>query len=409
MVISEHPVLVVMAAAAAAPFLAEIPIGIRVPVIVVEVLLGILIGPHVLGFVQPDGPTSTTALGGFMSTMQLIGTSAVLFMAGMEIDFGKARGRPLKLALSGWLLSVGLAFLAVGLLHAIPGVNAPMMVTIALTTTGLGALLPILRDSGQLATPYGIHLQAAGAIGEVGPIVATSLLLSSRYSTLQELGFLLALIVLVGLAATAGMRARPPRLIALLGRTMQASTQLPVRLALLVVAGFMVVAVEFGFEGIFGAFVAGMVVGLATRGEEGRPFRAKVDAVFFAWFVPFFFIGTGLQFDLGALTSSATTMFLIPAFLVLFLLVRGVTVCFYRKELSHPQRLSFALSSSVASLSLVVVITQIGLRVGSMNPDVAQALIGAALLSLLLFPTLANVRFSKVAAPELWGQRKGTE
>lgn len=398
MMLTEHPIFVVVVAAVAAPLLAELPIGLRVPVVVLEVLLGILIGPHVLGLVQLDGIASATQLTGFLLTMQMIGTAMVLFMAGMEIDFTEIRGRPLSLALSGWLLSVGLAFLAVVLLHVIPGVHAPMMVTIALTTTGLGALLPVLRDGGQLQTPFGLHLLAAGTIGEVGPIVATSLILSDRYSTLQEFGFLLALLALVGVAATAGIRARSPKLLALLSRTMQASTQLPVRLAFLVVAGFMVVSVEFGFEGILGAFAAGMVVGLATRGEEGKPFRAKIDAVCFGWFAPFFFIGTGLQFDLGALTHSATTMLLIPAFLALFLLVRGMAVFLYRNDISSPERLPFALSASVASLGLVIVITQIGLRTGSMNPYIAQALVGAALLSLLLYPTLSGVLLSRVAS-----------
>jgi hypothetical protein len=122
----------------------------------------------VLGLVQAEG---------FLSTMQHIGTAAVLFMAGMEIDLEQIRGRPLSLALRGWIASVGLAFLAVAVLDVIPGVRAPWMVTIALTTTGLGALLPILRDGGQLETPFGRQLLAAGTIGEVGPIVATALCL----------------------------------------------------------------------------------------------------------------------------------------------------------------------------------------------------------------------------------------
>jgi Kef-type K+ transport system membrane component KefB len=211
----------------------------------------------------------------------------------------------------------------------------------------------------------------------------------------QELGFLLALLALVGLAVAVGIRARPPKLLALLSRLMHTSTQLPVRLALLVLAAFMVVSVEFGFEGILGAFAAGMVVGLATRGEEGKPFRVKIDAVCFGWFVPFFFIGTGLQFDLGALTHEAVTMLLMPAFLLMFLLVRGAVVLLYRNDIPRPERLPFALSASVASLGLVVVMTSIGLRAKHMNPIIAQALVGAALLSLLLYPTLAGTLRSR--------------
>ena len=395
MTLANHPILVILAVAVLAPLLAETRIGVRVPVVVLEVLLGILIGPHVLGLVQYDADGG--AFGGFLSLMFLIGAAATLFMAGMELDFAQIRGRPLSLALRGWIASLGLALLFVALLHVIPGVHAPLMVAIALQTTGLGVLLPILRDSGQLETSFGHHLLAAGTIGEVGPIIAVALVLSDRYSTLQEFGFLLALLTLVGFSVAVGIGARPPRLLALLSRTLRTSTQLPVRLALFVLAGFIVVALDFGFESILGAFAAGMVVGIATRGEEGKPFRAKIDAVCFGWFTPFFFVGTGIQFDLSALTHEATTMLLVPAFLVLFLAVRGVPVFLYRNDLRKSERLPFALSASAASLSLVVVITQIGLRVRSMNPDIAQALVGAALLSLLVYPTLAGVLLSRAA------------
>jgi Kef-type K+ transport system membrane component KefB len=400
MMLADHPIFVVLAVAVAAPLLAEIPIGLRVPVVVLEVVLGILIGPHVLGLVQfGPGGVLGAPFGGFLSVMFLVGVAATLFMAGMEIDFAKISGRPLSLALRGWIASLGLALLVVALLHVIPGVHAPMMVVIALSTTGLGVLLPILRDGGQLETPFGRQLLAAGTIGEVGPIVAVSLALSDRYSSLQEFGFLLALLALVGLAAAVGMRARSPKLLALLSRMMQTSTQLPVRLALLVLAGFIVVSAEFGFEAILGAFVAGMVVGLATRGEAGKPFRAKIDAVCFGWFTPFFFVGTGIQFDLGALTRDATTMLLVPAFLVLFLMVRGVPVFLYRNDVPKPERLPFALSASVASLGLVVVITQIGLQTKNMNPEIAQALVVAALLSLLLYTTLVGFLLSRAGNP----------
>jgi Kef-type K+ transport system membrane component KefB len=386
----DHPVMLVIAVGILAPLLAEIPIGLRLPVVVLEVLLGILIGPEVLGLVEQ---------GAFLEAMYAVGTAAVLFMAGMELDFAQIRGRPLTLALGGWGTSVALGFLAVALLHVIPGVEAPMMVTIALTTTGLATLIPILRDGGQLETAFGRLLLAAGTVGEVGPIVAVSLILSDRYSSWQEAGFLLVFLALVAGAAAIGIGARPPAVLDLLARTLRQSTQLPVRLALFLMAGLGVIAAEIGFERILGAFAAGMIVGLATRGREGEPFRAKIDAVCFGFLTPFFFVGTGIAFDPGALTRDLTTMILVPSFLLLFLIVRGVPVLLYRRELTGPERLPFALSSSVASLGLVVVITQVGLRTKTMDPDIAQALVGAALLSLLVYPTLAGFLLSRRAAP----------
>src|SRR5271155_5552306 len=141
-----HPIVWILAAAVLAPLLAEIPIGFTVPVVVLEVVLGVVIGPHVLNLVQFDG---------FVVTMFTIGMATTLFMAGMELDFSEIKGRPLFLAVGGWTVSTLLGATVVGLLHAIPQVRAPLMVTLAMCTTGLGVLVPIFRDSGQLRTAFG--------------------------------------------------------------------------------------------------------------------------------------------------------------------------------------------------------------------------------------------------------------
>ena len=387
--VTGHPVFWILVVAVAAPLLAEIPLGFRVPVVVLEVMLGMAIGPHGLDLVRFEG---------FVAVMFVFGMAATLFMAGMELDWARIRGRPLSLAAKGWIFSLLLGFAIIGILHVVPFVRAPLMVALTLVTTSLGVLLPVFRDSGQLDTPFGRLFLAAGTIGEVGPIVVMSLLLSQRYSTWQEVGYLISFLGIVMMAAAVGMGMRPPRLLAVLNRTMHASTQLPVRISLLLVAGLFVLAEDFGLESIFGAFAAGMVVGLVTRGEAGEPLRTKIDAVTFGWFFPFFFVGTGVQFDLPALTRDLTTLFLVPTFLVLFLLVRGLPVVLYRKDLAPQERVPFVLASAVASLSIVVVVTEIGMRTHTMKHDIAAALVGAALLSVMLLPTIAGVLLGRTAA-----------
>lgn len=382
MTLTEHPVFVVMAVAAAAPLLAELPKRLRVPVVVLEVLLGVVVGPHGLDWLAP---------GHFMDKMSQIGMATLLFMAGMEIDFSRIRGRPLLLGLGGWGMSLGIGLLVVAVLHVLPGVDAPMMVTLALATTGLGVLLPALRDGGQLDSAYGRLLLAAGTVGELGPIVLVSLLLSQRYGTMQETGLLLVFLLLMAGAAAVGMGLRPPRVLALLSRTLHASTQLPVRLVLVVVAAAGVLSETMGFERILGAFAAGMIVGLTIRGEEGEALRVKLDAVCFGLLVPFFFVGTGMMFDLPALLHDTRSMLLPPALMAVMLLVRGLPVLLYRNDLRPDERLPFALSSSVSSLGLVVVIAEIGVRTQSMSPEVSRALVAAALLSTLVFPTAASL------------------
>lgn len=129
-------------------------------------------------------------------------------------------------------------------------------------------------------------------------------------------------------------------------------------------------------------------------GGEGAPFREKIDAVLFGWFIPFFFVGTGIKFEIQALVRDATTLLLVPTFLLLFLLVRGGPVLIYRKVLPPNERLPFALFSAVASLSLIVVITELGVHAG-MSADIAAAVVGAAVLSVLLFPTIAGVLLAR--------------
>jgi len=383
-----HPVFWILAAAVLAPLLAEIPLSFKVPVVVLEVLLGIVIGPHVLNLVQFDG---------FVVTMFGIGMATTLLMAGMDLDFSEIKGRPLILAVGGWIVSVLLGVTVVGLLHAIPRVHAPLMVTLAMCTTGLGVLIPIFRDSDQLRTAFGRFVLASGTVGEVGPIVAMSLLLSQHYSTWQEGGFLLAFLAIVAIAIAVGVSARPPKILAMLNRHMHKSTQLPLRIAMLMLAALLLLADKFGFDSIFGAFAGGMILGQATRGEGGKALREKMETISFGWFYPFFFVGTGIKFDIAALGQDLTTMLLVPTFTVFFLLVRGAPVLLYSGHIDAAQRLPFALSSAVPSLSIIVVITEIGVRAKSMNPDIAAALIGAALLSVLLFPTIASSLLSRSA------------
>ena len=136
------------------------------------------------------------------------------------------------------------------------------------------------------------------------------------------------------------------------------------------------------------------------RYRPRSPFREKLEAVSFGWFYPFFFVGTGVKFDVPALFANLTTMLLVPTFLLLFLFIRGAPVyLLYRGAIARGQRLPFALASAVPSLSIIVVITDIGVQAKTINHDIASALIGAALLSVMLFPTIAGVLLGRAALP----------
>jgi Kef-type K+ transport system membrane component KefB len=218
---------------------AKIPVGVRLSVVVLEMVLGIIIGPQVLGLAPAEGLLGW--LGG------KLGLAALFFMAGMELDLERVRGRPLTLAIRGWLLSLVLGLVAAALLYVLPIMHSPMMVGLALSTTALGTLLPILRDAGQLETEFGRLVLAAGAVGEFGPVVMVSLALTGKYSEWLKIGLMLMFVAIAFGAARIALGARPPRVIELLTRTMESSSPLPVRLSLLLLAVFVVLSENFGF------------------------------------------------------------------------------------------------------------------------------------------------------------------
>jgi Kef-type K+ transport system membrane component KefB len=381
-----------MAIAVIASLLAELRLGpIRVPVVVWEMVFGIVLGPQVLGFVRADG-----LLEWFGGT---VGLGALMFMAGMDLDLQKVKGLPLTLAFRGWALSLGLGLAAAALLHLVPGVHAPMMTALVLATTALGTFMPTLRDSGKLDSKFGNLVLAAGVMGEFGPVIVVSLVLTRVYGAWQEAALMLAFVALATGAAFVGLGFRPPKILDLLERTMHSSTQLPVCLSLLVVAAFDVLSEKFGLEAVLGAFAAGMVVGLASQGETGKVFREKMEAVCFGFLVPFFFVVSGINLNFRALLQNPKTMLLLPIFLALFLVVRGTPVFLYGKDLTKEERWPFALYSATA-LPMVVAITAIGVHTGRMRSDIAAALIVAGLLSVLLFPTIAGALLSKGALPD---------
>ena len=385
--LSSHPVFVVLAIVFLSSLLAELRFNdVRVPVVVWEMLLGILIGPQVLGLVKAGGLLQWLG--------DTLGLAALFFMAGMDLDLQKVKGRPLTLALRGWVLSLGIAIVIATALHSLPIVHAPMMVALVLTTTAMGTFLPILRDAGRVDSRFGAYVLASGAVGEFAPVLAVSLVLTREYGAWQEVALMLAFAVIAVGAALVALGLRPPKVLALLERGMHSSTQLPVAISLLLLASFDLLSRTIGMEAVLGAFAAGMVVGLASKGEPGKPFREKMEAICFGFFVPFFFVVSGVNLNLGALLHSTKSMLLVPLFLFLFLMVRGTPALLYRKDIPRYERLPFALYSATA-LPMVVAITNIGVRTGQMGTDIAAALVGAALMSVLLFPAIAGSLLSK--------------
>jgi Kef-type K+ transport system membrane component KefB len=365
---------IVMIAALAAITVAVVPNRFAPPVVVVELLLGILIGPEVLEIAQTDD---------FIEFFSNLGLGMLFFFAGYEIDFERIRGMPLRLGILGWLLSIGLAYAIGGALAAAGIVVSFLYTGSAMATTAIGTLIPILRDNGELKTRFGTYLLAAGGVGEFGPILLVTLVLSTA-NPLHEAAILIAFVVLALAMALVSVRLAWRGWPAL-ERTFEASSQLAVRITVVLVFGLVLLASKLGLDVLLGGFVAGMIVRMALKGHELQVFESKLTAVGFGFFVPFFFITSGIEFDLAAL-GSATALLKLALFFCLFLVVRGTpALLLYRQVLQARQRAALAFYSAT-ELPLVVAITTIATDTGHMKTSTAAGLVGAAMLSTLIFP-----------------------
>jgi Kef-type K+ transport system membrane component KefB len=375
--------LFVLLAAALAPIIAGL-IAARaktliVPVVVVELVLGVLIGPQ--GF-------ALAKVGPVLDAFSQLGLGFLFFFAGYEIRLPEIRGRPLVLAGKGWLISLALAYSCAAALEVSGVVWSGLLTGSALVTTAIGTLIPILRDEHRLGGDFGRQILAIGAVGEFGPVLIVTVLLTASTGAARQIVLLAAFVaiaVLTGLAASGAAS----RWFGFITASIDKSGQLPVRLAVLLVFALVVIAGSLGMDVILGAFAAGMIMRLIV-GEHGyAQFDSKMEAVGFGFLIPFFFIISGMNLDLDALLNGARGPLMLPLFFGLMLLVRGLpALLLYRRELPKDQLAPLALLSST-QLPLVVAITAIGVENGNMRPSTAAALVCAAVLTVLIFPTLA--------------------
>jgi Kef-type K+ transport system membrane component KefB len=375
--------LIVVAAAFAAPLALGLVPALKLPSVVLEIVAGILLGPSVLGWVEVDQAVEVLAT---------IGLAFLLFLAGLEIEFHKLRGRPLVLASLGYALSFVVALVGSWLLDAAGLAQSPLLVAIILTATSLGIVVPVLKDAGEIETGFGQLVVAAASIADFGAIVVLSLFFSREATgtgtKLLLLGSLAVLAAAIGVVVAGAERWS--RLTAVFARLQDTTAQIRVRGAFVLLVGFAAIAEHLGLEVILGAFIAGAVLTIVDRDRTMThpQFRLKLEAAGYGIFVPVFFVTSGVRFDLNALTSSASTLARVPLFLGALLLARGVPAILYRSTVGMRRTVVAGLLQAT-SLPFIVAATQIGMQLGKISEANGAALIGAGILSVILFPLLA--------------------
>lgn len=368
----------VVALGAATPLLARaVPRGIA-PGIVVELLAGLVIGPHGLGWISVDGPVDTLAQ---------LGLAFLFFLAGLEIDLGAIRGRVLRRSLVAYVAGLVLALGATMALHALGLVTSPVLLAVALSATGLGLVIPLLRDARLLTTPTGRVVAAAASVAEFTAVVVLALGFSSGHTPLLNVSLLGVLVALTLVVAVAGRRLGARAAVtALVDRLSGGTTQLRVRLSVALVVGFAALAQRLGLEVVLGAFFAGGILNVLDHGMRDHEFRGRLDGIGYGFLVPVFFIVSGARLDLSALSWWPDALVVVPLLTATLLVARGLPAFVLRLD-SLQQTVGVGLLCAT-SLPFIVTATQVGLAQGRLDPATAAAVTTAGLIGVCLFPAL---------------------
>jgi Kef-type K+ transport system membrane component KefB len=376
--------LVVAVVAFLAPLLAGLVPRRLLPAVVLEVLLGLAVGPQGLGWVKPQGA---------VELLYLMGLGFLLFLAGQDIDPKHFSDPMARMASAAYVISLALAFpVALGLISLVSGSADLRLIALSLTSSSLGILLPVVRDAGEIDSDFGQLTIMAGTVGEFGSLLLLTILFSADAKSTPEQ---ILYVVIMGVAAALtglGLYAlwRSGRMAKVLSALDDTASQLRVRGAFVILLIFAGLAHGFGVDSLLGAFVAGVVLRVADR--DDRPnievFQAKLDAIGFGFLIPVFFVVTGVQFNVDALFSHGSALELVPLLAVAFLVVRGVPALLYRKRVGTRGAVAVGFLQS-ATLTFPVVVAEIGLSLNLLSQASAAALIGAALISVLVFPAAA--------------------
>lgn len=355
-----------------------------VPDVVVLLVLGCLIGPSVLAVAE---------VGAGVELVRELGLGLLFLLAGTEIDPATLRARQGKQAVLTWLLCLGLALAVAWAFIPDATFSSAAVLAIAVTSTALGALLPILKDRGQLESPLGTAVMTHGAVGELMPVLAMALLLSTR-STWASAGVLLAFFALAVAVAVLPHRLvmRVPGIRAALVEGVDTTAQTAMRVTFWLLLTLMAAASVFELDVVLGAFAAGFII-RAVRPEGFHSYEERLEAVAYGFFIPVFFVTSGMNVDVVSVAEQPT---LLLTFIVMILVLRGGVV-WLRERFTRTgsgltgggDRRRLALYAATG-LPIIVAVTELGVSRELMPEDIATVLVAAGALTVLVFPFLAR-------------------
>jgi len=372
----------VLAIALVAPLALGFAPRVKIPAVVLEIVLGVAVGPSALGWLEPDLT---------VQIVSLLGLAMLLFLAGLEVDTRALRGGLLPLALCGFALSLMIGWGAGLGLHVAGWVRDPLLLAVTLSATSLGLVVAVLKDAGRLSSPLGQTTIGASSLADFGAVLLLSMLFSvdGKGTGSQLLLFVLFAGIVVAVGIAAATSARNVKLGGVLLRLQDTTAEIRVRAAMVLLIAFAVVAERLGLESILGAFLAGAAVAALDRDSSSHPhFHIKLDAIGYGFLIPVFFITSGMRLDVSGLADEPSQLLRLPVFLLALLLARGVPALLYVRRIGMTNSVAAGLLQAT-SLPFIVAATQIGVLTGRMSSSTATGLVCAGLVSVLVFPAVA--------------------
>ncbi len=364
----------------------------QIPVVVGEIIAGLIVGGSLLGWVQEDT---------ILALMGDIGLAFLMFLAGMEIDFDvlfgsrdkpkAANANPLLYAFFSYLLTVLLAALGALLLNRL-GIDAnPWLLTFILSATSLGVLLPILKERGLMRTPFGQSVFLTATLADFVTVILLTVYLIVQARGLHPEIFSVGLLFLLFILASrfGPLITRLPQVRRVVEELSHATVQIKVRGAIAILLCFVVLAELVNAELILGAFLAGMVISLLKAPQDENLIH-NLEAFGFGFFIPIFFILVGVNLDLSALGGSPQALITLPALFIASLVVKLIPMAAFLRTLTWREALAGGVLLNT-HLSLEIAIAIVGVRSGLLSPAAGTAITLFAVLTVLFMPILFNM------------------
>ena len=399
--------LLITGLAAFVPLLASRFKKLRIPIVVGEIMAGMIFGTSGLNWIEPSPA---------LEFLTLFGFTYLMFLSGLEVDFDIISGNsmngerrrlfenPITLGLVVFTLTIGIAFAAAEVLLQFDLIQEPFIIALILSTTSLGIVVPVLKEQGLMTSRYGQSLLMSALIADFGTLVliAIDVAILSQGLTLEVLLVFILLAAFAAAVQVGRLVAKIPGLSRLIEELSHATAQIRVRGAMALMIAFIVLSEWLGSEIILGAFLAGAVISLFSP-REGSQLHVKMEAIGFGFFIPIFFIMVGVQFDLPALLRSNEALLLVPLLLVIAYLIKFASSLLYRLNFSWRETLA-AGSLLSSRLSLIIAAAAIALELGIINEAIDSAIILVAIVTSTLSPLL----FNRIFPPQAVAIRQGT-